>query len=186
MNLFDRFILTIYSFALILLSLIVIAMAANWIPYETAQYVLEGMYIQHGIPYIIVSLVFLLISLRFFVSSITMKKPRSEAGIRQRGEHGEVIISLDTIRAIAERAARKIRGVRGLKTTIRATEQGNMIVLRISVDGEEPLPEMTEKLQESVKMQVEHIAGIEIAEVAVVISEVAGADNPSARPRRVE
>jgi uncharacterized alkaline shock family protein YloU len=61
-----------------------------------------------------------------------------------------------------------------------------MIVLRISVDGEEPLPEMTEKLQESVKMQVEHIAGIEIAEVAVVISEVAGADNPSARPRRVE
>jgi uncharacterized alkaline shock family protein YloU len=188
MNLFDRFILTLYSFALIVLSAAGIGLAAKLIPFEYAQMIVREIYSGYGpnIPYLVVGLIFLIISLRFFFSAFSYKKTRSEKGIRQRSELGEIQITLNTIQTIAERAARKVKGVRELKTAVKALESGNLIQLRVSVDGETPLPEMTQKLQHEVKSQVEAIAGVDIAEVTVVVTEVAQHENTSLRTRRVE
>lgn len=188
MNLFDRFILTLYSFALIVLSAAGIGLALKVLPFAYAQTLLQDIYAGFGpnIPYLIVGIIFLIISLRFFFSAFSFRKQKAEKGIRQRSEYGEINITLQTIQAIAERAARKIKGVRELKTAVKALESGNIIALRISVDGETPIPEMTQKLQFEVKAQVEAIAGVEIAEVTVVVTEVAQQENSSIRTRRVE
>ncbi|MCK9911056.1 alkaline shock response membrane anchor protein AmaP, partial [Microbacteriaceae bacterium K1510] len=97
----------------------------------------------------------------------------------------EVNITLNTIQTIAERAARKVKGVRDLRTAVRALESGNIISLRVAVDGETPIPDMTQRLQYDVKEQVEAIAGVTITEVSVVVTEVASHENLSARSRRV-
>ncbi|NGQ94709.1 alkaline shock response membrane anchor protein AmaP [Brevibacillus sp. SYP-B805] len=188
MNLFDRFILTLYSFALIVLSVVWIGVAANMVPLEYGQMILQNLYAdgRPNIPYLLVGLIFLIISLRFFFSAFSFKKKKAEKGIRQRSEIGEILITLNTIQTIAERAARRVKGVRELKTAVKALESGNLIQLRVSVDGETPLPEMTQKLQHEVKAQVEAIAGVDIAEVTVVVTEVAQHENASLRTRRVE
>jgi len=51
------------------------------------------------------------------------------------------------------------------------------------VDGETPLPDLTQQLQAGVKEQVEGIAGVVISEVAVVVTEVAQQENYAARKR---
>lgn len=185
MSLFDRFILTIYSFALIVLSCIAIGMTSGLIdPYYIRPYVdqiLTGM----QPAYLIASILFLLVSLRFFFSSFRRQKPKNEKGIRRRSDLGEVNITLQTIQTIAERAARRIKGVRDLKTSVNAMESGNTITLRVSVDGETPIPELTQKMQADVKEQVETIAGVAIAEVSVIVKEVAQPDQYTVR-RRVE
>lgn len=66
---------------------------------------------------------------------------------------------------------------------VKALESGNIITLRVSVDGETPLPELTQKLQADVKEQVEGIAGVVISEVSVVVTEVAQQENYAARKR---
>jgi len=66
---------------------------------------------------------------------------------------------------------------------VKALESGNIITLRVSVDGETPLPDLTQQLQAGVKEQVEGIAGVVISEVAVVVTEVAQQENYAARKR---
>jgi len=184
-NLFDRFILTVYSFALIILSCIAIAITSGLVnPHFVRPYVDQ---ILSGLQpaYLITSIIFLLVSLRFFFSAFRRTKPKSEKGIRQRSDLGEVNITLQTIQTIAERAARRIKGVRDLKTSVKTLESGNIITLRVSVDGETPIPELTQKMQADVKEQVETIAGVDVAEVSVIVKEVAQPDQYTVR-RRVE
>jgi uncharacterized alkaline shock family protein YloU len=184
-NLFDRFILTLYSFALIVLSCVAIGATSGLIPADYLRPYAEQMLTGSHPAYLAVAVIFLIVSLRFFFSSFRYRKPKKERGIRQRSDLGEVNITLQTIQTIAERAARRVRGVRDLKTVVRAHESGNMITLRVSVDGETPLPDLTQQLQAVVKEQVESIAGVMISEVAVVVTEVAQSENYAAR-RRVE
>lgn len=184
-NLFDRFILTIYSFALIVLSCIVIIATSGLISPDVFRPYVDEMLSGTNIAYLIVAIIFLIVSLRFFFSSFRSSKPKADRGIRQRNDLGEVNITIQTIQTIAERAARRVKGVKDLRTVVRVLESGNLITLRVSVDGETPLPELTQKLQADVKEQVERIAGVMISEVAVVVTEVAGQENYTVR-RRVE
>lgn len=186
MNLFDRFILTIYSFALLVLSIAAIGVMLQLVPMDffsalTYRMTTPGL----NIPYLIVAAIFVLISFRFFLSAFTMKRKREEKAILQRSDIGEIRISLATIRSIAERIARRIKGVRDLKTTVKTKDQLNSITLHVTVDGETSIPEMTAKLQSDVKEQVEAVTGIDVAEVSVIITEVAAAASTTAR-RRVE
>jgi uncharacterized alkaline shock family protein YloU len=184
-NLFDRFILTLYSFSLIVLSCLAIATTSGLVPSDYLRPYVEQMLSGTNLAYLIVAVIFLIVSLRFFFSSFRPQRSKREKGIRQRSDLGEVNITLQTIQTIAERAARRVKGVRDLKTTVKALESGNIIKLRVSVDGETPLPDLIQKLQYDVKEQVESIAGVLISEVAVVVAEVAQSEQYAVR-RRVE
>lgn len=189
MNLFDRIILTIYSLALIVASVIAIGISSRLVPSEWVEGIVQNMYgVEPGmnIPYLVVSIIFLVISVRFFVSGLTMSRSRAQEAIRQRGEFGDVNISLDAIRSIAERAARKVRGVRDLKTVVRTLENGTFIFLMVGVDGETPLPDLSLRLQHDVKEQVEAVAGVDVTEVTVNVVEVVSNDQVSVRARRVD
>lgn len=189
MNLFDRFILTIYSLALIVISLFTIGLFVGLIPLGFVQEPLVNLYgnPMSALPYLIVAVIFLVISVRFFIGSFVFGRPaKQERGIRQRGEFGDVNISIATIQTIAERAARRVKGVRDLKTIVKSLESGNLIELRVSVDGETPIPEITQKLQADVKATIEAIAGVEITEVRVTVAEVLTQENLPLRTRRIE
>ncbi|WP_139489322.1 alkaline shock response membrane anchor protein AmaP [Brevibacillus dissolubilis] len=187
MNLFDRFILTIYSLALIVISGYVIGVMVYLIPAEYVLSTLENLLYNTGvnIPYLAVAIIFLIISLRFFLSAFSFRRSREEKGIYQRNEYGVVNISLETIRAIAERTAKKVNGVKGLVTKVKSDQTRNTIILRVTTDGETSIPQMTQALQYEVKNQVEAITGVDIAEVTVVVSEVVtGHEQPVVRANR--
>lgn len=183
MNLFDRFILAIYSLALIVLSVVMIAVTSGWFSPDLFRPYVDQIFTGTNITYLIVAIIFLIVSLRFFFSSFRFKKTKEERGIRQKSDLGEINITVETIQTIVERAARRVKGVRELRTAVKVLESGTMITLRVSVDGETPFPELTHKLQTDVKEHVENITGILISEVAVVVTEVAQQENYAARKR---
>jgi uncharacterized alkaline shock family protein YloU len=183
MNLFDRFILTIYSFALIVLSCIMIVATSGWFSPDVFRPYVDQMLAGTNLAYLIVAILFLIVSLRFFFSSFRSSKPKESRGIRQRSDLGEINITIQTIQAIAERAARQVKGIRDLKTAVKVLDSGTMITLRVSVDGETPFPELTSKLQTDVKEHVERITGLLITEVVVIVTEVAQQENYAVRKR---
>ncbi|WP_164984937.1 alkaline shock response membrane anchor protein AmaP [Ammoniphilus sp. CFH 90114] len=188
MNLFDRLILSLYSLALTILSVMVIAASLHLIPYELVQSNILAVYEADNMryAYLGVAVIFFLISLKFLLQGFRRVKDRSHTeAIAQRTDWGHVSISVSTIESVALKAARRVRGVREVKSVIKSDETGTSILMKVSIDGDTPVPSIVEEVQKGVKEQVEAIIGIEIKQVDVKITEVAQ-QSSTTRLSRVE
>jgi uncharacterized alkaline shock family protein YloU len=188
-NLFDRFILTLYSLALVVVSLFVMAASLNLVPYQLVIASIDGMYSssQISLTYLIAAIIFLIISLKFLFTSLRGRGSRQEASglsVRKPTEHGDVRITVETLESLAVHAARKVRGVKELKVKVRPEESGTFIRVRTLVDGETPIPALVEQVQQKIKEHLENVAGVEIADITVVVADVAS--SAGRRVRRVE
>jgi uncharacterized alkaline shock family protein YloU len=175
-NLFDRFILTLYSLALTILSVVAVAVFLRLIPMDIVQLNFQAIYEseQPRYAYLAVSVIFFLISLKFLLQGFRSRKGgESASAIAQRTDLGHVSISLNTLESISLKAARRVRGVREVKSIIHADQTGTSITLKATVDGETPIPGIVDDIQKAVKQQVEQIVGMEVKEVDVKITEVA-------------
>jgi len=132
---------------------------------------------------IVVSVVLLLISLRFFIVSVA-RGGNNAPSINQRTEHGDIRISVETVENIALKAASRTRGVKDLRARVRAVEAGLQITIRAFVDGETPIPTLSEEMQKTISEQIEETTGIPVAEVSVYIANVTQA--PATFKSRVE
>ncbi|BAU27426.1 putative alkaline shock family protein YloU [Aneurinibacillus soli] len=189
MNLFDRFILTLYSLALVVISLFVMAAGLNLISSVYIETAIAEMYTssQVGMIYFAAAAVFFLISLKFLFGSMRggASRPHTAPSVQRSNEYGNVQITVETLESLATHAARRIRGVRDLKARIAAHENGTAVHMKVAVDGETPIPDLTQQIQQAVKERIETIAGVELTEVTVLVSEVAQPGSGS-RVRRVE
>jgi uncharacterized alkaline shock family protein YloU len=188
-NLFDRLILTLYSLALIVISLFVMATSLNLISSDYIANAIEEIYSssQVGLTYFVAAAIFFLISLKFLFTSVRGRGERSHTGgsVHSPTEYGDVKITLETIESIAVSAARRIRGIRDLKARVRTGDNKTSIHVKVTVDGETSIPSLVEQVQQVIKERVETIAGLAISEVTVLVSEVAQ-PGTGARVRRVE
>lgn len=189
MNLFDRFILTLYSLALTILSVVVVAVTVNIIPYDVALANLQSVYDVGNLryTYFVVAVIFFLISLKFLFQGFRFKsgkETKSKAAIAQTTDYGHVSITINTLDSIALKTTRRVRGVREAKNTITSDDTGTSILVQVSVDGETSIPTIVEEIQKNVKEQVEKIVGIDVKHVDVKITEVA--QQPANRLSRVE
>lgn len=163
----DRLLLFLYSLCIGVISIAAILLLTNvvTISYEASSNdpVFVGM--------IAAASVLFLLSLRFLYISI--KRDRNAGNsIDQRTEYGDIQISVETIENLAYKAAATVRGVRDIKTRIRITEAGLEIKVRALVDGETPIPDVTEEVQRQVHDYVKTTTGIPVAYVSVFIANL--------------
>lgn len=172
MKLFDRFILALYSLILIVVSIIVMAVSLQVFPYQTLERVISSIYEYREVQlaYLIVSFIILLMSLRFFVYGY--KRQKKTPSIVQPGELGDVRISLDTIESIALKASRRVSGIREIRAKVEPSDNGTMIHVKATVDGQTPIPQLSDELQKHIKHDIQEIAGIHVEKVTVMISDV--------------
>ncbi|SFJ31070.1 alkaline shock response membrane anchor protein AmaP [Thermoflavimicrobium dichotomicum] len=128
-----------------------------------------------------VSVFVLLISLYFISWGIFRRS--ANAGVDQLTEIGNIRISLETIENIAVKAARRVKGVRDLSARIRHNIKTSSvdIGLKIIVDGETPIQQVSEQLQRTVKDQVETIAGVAVDQVPVYVAKTIQANRAKIR-----
>jgi uncharacterized alkaline shock family protein YloU len=173
-RIFDRLLLFLFSLAVLILSVLAIAVGAGGVSKNSASAFLDQ-WMKMGTPenaaILIVSVVLLLIGLRLLFVSIRVKGG-STSSIDQRNDFGDIRISVDTVENIVLKAAGKQRGVKELKARITTAESGLDIAVRAVVDGETSIPLMTEDIQRAVKDHVEEITGIPVAAVSVYIANV--------------
>ncbi|GGG56811.1 alkaline shock response membrane anchor protein AmaP [Paenibacillus radicis (ex Gao et al. 2016)] len=169
----DKLLLFLYSIIVGALSVFIACIGFKWISIEDLNGIVDNMYRISSIQItvIVIGLLLLLMSLRFFFVSL-YRGSAAAPSIDQRTDFGDIRISIDTIENLALKAASKHRGVKDLKARIRATDAGLDIVLRAVVDGESSIPALTEEIQRAVKEHVEDIAGIPVTNVAVFVANV--------------
>ncbi|MBD2847295.1 alkaline shock response membrane anchor protein AmaP [Paenibacillus sp. IB182496] len=170
----DRLLLFLYSLLVGAAAVVAISIGAGWVTKRMAGNSIDQLY--DGSPWIpatviIVAVVVLLLSLRFFYVTIR-RDSASVPSIDQRTDFGDIRISMETVENLALKAAAKQRGVKDLRARIRVADAGLEIVLRAVVDGETPIPALTEDIQRAVKEHVEDITGIPVSLVTVFVANI--------------
>ncbi|MBB6635525.1 alkaline shock response membrane anchor protein AmaP [Cohnella thailandensis] len=182
----DRLLLFVYSLAVGAASVFAIVMAAggfdaDWLKNAVDDIIGEDALVQTLV--IAIGVVLLLLSLRIFI--VSFKRSGGQApSINQRTEHGDIRISVDTVENLALKAASRTRGVKDLKARVRAADSGLQIMIRAFVDGDTPIPALSEEMQKTVSELVQETTGIPVSEVSVYIANVTQA--PTTYKSRVE
>lgn len=100
------------------------------------------------------------------------KKRKLSKGILKRSELGECQISFSAMEDIANAEARRINGIKVIKTPITKTSDGVSIEVRATACMDENIPELSSAVQERVKNAVEKATDIKVSSVKVQITEV--------------
>lgn len=169
----DRLLLFLYSLIIFVVSIAALSVASSWVPKEQADAVLGSFYFDKNYAYtaIAVSLIVLLISIRFLY--ISLRRSRSQSpSIDQRTEVGDIRISIETVENLSLKAAGRTRGVKDLRARVRVSQSGLELLIRTVVDGESSIPDLTEEMQNNVKRYIEEITGIPVASVTVYVANI--------------
>jgi uncharacterized alkaline shock family protein YloU len=152
---------------------ILLVCAFGWISFERAGLFAHHVYYDYNtaIPFIIVTILLALCSIRFLYVSI--RRGRANApSIDQRTDFGDIRISIETVENLSLKAAKRTRGVNDLKARVRVSPAGLEIIIRVIVDGESSIPQLTEEMQSGVKNHIEDITGIPVAAVTVFVANI--------------
>lgn len=168
MNILDRIILTIYTMFVALASIIVVLFSARLIS-------LDDLWTRLAIAYGrweagAVGLAVMLVSLRFLLSGL--KVQHFPETVICNGELGNISISLNAIENLILKITRDIENVKDVKVQIKKKANGISVLLKLVVNYDIVIPELSSTLQKSIKNYIETTAGITVNDVNVRVDNI--------------
>lgn len=118
------------------------------------------------------------IAIRFFFYRLRRGQANTTDYISMDGDQGSIRISHETIRQLANRSGKSIRGVQEFDTRMRSTENSIVLITRVRVLPDIELAKMSNDIQNSLKEYIERTTGVSVSQVVVHVAEVA-ASSPS-------
>lgn len=169
MNLRERIFLALAALLLAVSAAAVASVASPLFSLPTLQSWLAAV---HGdVRFALAGAVLLLLAVVMLIFS--MRRNAAPETLLQAGPLGEVRICFTTIETLVLKAAREIKGVRDINTRVVEKPAGLVIFLRATALAGQNIPQLAARLQEAVKEYVENTAGSHVAEVKVMIENVA-------------
>jgi uncharacterized alkaline shock family protein YloU len=175
----DRIVLSIYTFSLAIISLlmILVAVVPDWM--KPHLWIEEALSSARGQLLIgLVGTAFFAVSVRLIVFAFTRRGGGQP--VIYESAAGEVRISLDAVESLVKKTARSIKGVREMKAVITHGKDGLHAELVGTVTPDVSIPEVSEEIQSTVRQYVKRVVGVEMAEVKIEIENIA-ADGRSRR-----
>jgi uncharacterized alkaline shock family protein YloU len=168
MGIFDRIILSIYTFLLAFLSLGVVLISLRLIPLDLVWTSISIIYGQWEAS--LVGAVFLLVSIRLLLAGLRSR--RGKDTIVHHNEMGDVHISLDAVENLVEKTARHVRGVRGVKVSANHSKQGLKLSLKAVISPECHVPTVTAEIQQQVQDYIRSSVGVELVEMRIFVENI--------------
>jgi uncharacterized alkaline shock family protein YloU len=168
MGIFDRIILTIYTFLLTFLSMGVIIISLRLVPFESVGTSIALIYGQWEAG--LVGAVFLMVSVRLLLAGLRSR--RRKETIVHHNELGDVHISLDAVENLVAKAARQVRGVRGIKVSACQYGPGLKLYVKAVISPESHVPTVTAQIQDKVNTYIKNTVGVELAEMRILVENI--------------
>jgi len=115
---------------------------------------------------------FLLLIFSVYIFVYVLKPQRFPEAIVSDGELGKVCITLGAVESLVQKVIRDIEEVMESKISIKKKENGVSIILKITVNYDVTIPDLTSEMQTAIKNYVEATAGISVISVRIVVSDV--------------
>ncbi|MCL6444316.1 MAG: alkaline shock response membrane anchor protein AmaP [Alicyclobacillus sp.] len=126
----------------------------------------------------VIAVLYAMVAIRFLV--YRLGGPRVDA-IVLPGDHGQIRISFDTFRQLANRVGKSIRGVHEFDSRVASGSTGIWLAVRVKALPDYDLARMSSDIQQAVKTNIEHTTGVTVERVTVNVVELAAGSGKSAR-----
>ncbi len=170
MGIVDRVVLSLYAFALTVVSFMVVLTSFGW--NAPVNLIVETLKTPSGRTATgIVSGLIFLAGLRFIYYGF--KRAPAQAVVHDTGM-GEVNISLVAVRSLVTRVASRTPGVREVRTRVQLNGSGTgiMVALDLKVASDANLPDLADKVQKATSSYVHDIVGVTVDSVKVSVSDI--------------
>ena len=172
MNILDRFILSIYTFCLAVISLFVMLITINVVNYGLmvtySDIIIKNS--DYSKITFVSAFIFFLVSLRFLLSGVARSKNKS--AIQKESQLGLILISLESIQNIIASELKNLDGIMDIKIDLVSKKDNVGIKLNVVVTPERNIPEFSAVIQSRTKEVVEKIAGVGVSFVEVMVKDV--------------
>ena len=176
MKFLERFTLIIYSFVVLLLSVILSLLIFNWIDFEIVTEMVKALITGDLSSKITlgISIVFILLSIKCMIFDEKSKeKVRETQGILLKNENGQLMISRESIDNIVKNTVVGFDNVKQCNTRIDVNSENQLrITLLLVVNENVVIKELASTLQKKVKEDIKKVADLEVQEVNVKITSL--------------
>lgn len=183
LKVFDRILLAVLLIVGILVAFVLFGVAARLIPLSAVQAFAATLYdgAENALIVAGVGLLLLLVCGKLvFAGRGGKREPEAPAtATMAQTEIGGTYISLAAIDAMVKKYCAGVQRIRESHNTIRATEEGVAIGIRLSVLADTDVVSLTRELQQGLKANIESMTGISVQEIGVLVESTV--EQPAAR-----
>lgn len=168
MKIFDRIIMSIYTFLLTFLGLGVILLTFNLLSFTWLWTGLTYIFNQWEIG--LIGLLIMLISLRLFWASIRFQ--RNQGTIVNHTDQGDIHITLAAVENLVEKTARHTRGVRAVKVKVQKKGNALKVIVKAVVSPESHVPTVGSEMQKRIDEYIKNTVGVELADIEILVENI--------------
>jgi len=172
MKFLERFTLIVYSFIILLLSVILSLLIFNWIDFGIVTEMVRALItgdISSKIT-LAVSVVFILLSIKCMFFDESSKETQ---GILLKNENGQLMISKESIDNMVKNTVMGFDNIKHCNTKIDVNSENQLrITLFLVVNESVVIKELASNLQRKVKEDVKRVADLDVQEVNVKVTSL--------------
>ncbi len=172
MKFFDRFIYTIFSLIILVISITSGLYALDLIELNIFADTLKVLK-DNSIVTICVSAVLALLSIKgiFFKSDVAPKEKNSD-GILMKNENGKLIISRETIENIVNGVAKGFESTQNVSTKLSVINNSINVFVNLQIVGDVSIADLSAKLQNQIKSAVKKVTNLDLNEVNIRVKNI--------------
>jgi len=179
MRIFGGIAIIFYSLVCLFFGFVLIVVAFNTFPVTQMEEVLEFIYVTPNIRLIMGITGLSIVFISLLIAQITSGKIQREKTIAFENPDGQVTVSLSAIEDLIKKVSRQIAEIKELRPDVIASKKGVSIINRVILFEGANIPDVTEKIQNIIKIKVQEMLGIEEPiSVKVHVAKIASSEKP--------
>ncbi len=177
MKILEKITLIIYSYVMLILSILACLLVFGWLEPELVGGIVNNILTGDVSGKIVlgVSVVFILLSIKcIFFDSTSKEQIKERQGVLLENESGKLMISKETIENLVNSVAKGFESTEDVTTRVELDKDNNVkVYANLVVSSEAVIKDLSAKLQTSIKDKIKKATDLEVNEVNITVKKVA-------------
>lgn len=177
MKILEKIALIIYSYVILILSVLACLLVFRWIEPELIGRIINSILVGDVSGKIIlgVSVIFILLSIKcIFFGGSSKEQSNERQGVLLENESGKLMISKETIENLVNSVAKGFESTEDVITRVELDKDNNVkVYANLVVSSEAVIKDLSAKLQISIKDKIKKATDLEVNEVNITVKKVA-------------
>jgi len=160
-KIFNSLILAFYTIVFLIVGGLLIAYSLTFITPDDINLVVKYLPTEGNYRLIIGLIGVSIIVISLSILQIVLGSFQQEKTIAYENPDGQITVSLSAIEDLIRRLASEFDEVKELKPNVRTTRKGVEVYCKTILSQDRPIPDVTQKIQNSIKNKIQNMLGIE-------------------------